>query len=350
MSKPMYFTADMSKYASYKTEPLDIIMPDYCVAAIYRIFEVADVNTKMMAERMIKFLNSNADTHGYRNFDAKNLDKLPEIAQKDINNIHVSYTRDLFKGAPCHFKERDLKLSDVKKVTFKSVDSLTDSTTQILYAPINNTVKFEKVQKYIAAIIEYASNHDITFTKKPLTIHNYRASRETLSALEGYKGFVSQELLLKGFKKFEKQLSSIVAEFKKTDVDFKSLVQKEWTGSLDDEEVFNYGKAFYIIAVDGKNAEGFVGMKSVYNRGNSNSYTYTLVKDIKNASLFTEGAKYNLYYGLTEKDRLYVDIEFKPLVSPKSELGNKLSTFIEKNKIAPMVSEAAPVVKRTNKL
>lgn len=113
--------------------------------------------------------------------------------------------------------------------------------------------------------------------------------------------------------------------------DYSNYKLEDWTGNLKDEVLAN-NDAYYIIAncygYGGKGEEGFVD-KKVYNAKNSNSYTFELVKDIRNAVLFNENSLLNIgYYDIL--DKVYISSSFKINKNPpKSNLGKVLNTYLE---------------------
>ncbi len=407
--KELYFTKDLTQYVSYKKTELNVEVPvdvRICIAGIYGLEGVPEelkkacinfltlVNTlgENFYRNMESVIDKNNIKESFKNYDIENLNgenfssiSLLDAIEKTYANTpdnllhHISFrgidyrareslsrqTRfQILKDKNWQFEllfsERQISGSKIKYPILVDTKDLTDTSDKIVYEAFANAPKFKKAVDSLDKIIAYLKSIDkndkklidkILFKNYIVTPHySLRESKYQNSHFS-----ISWEAFLEQALKVREETANLYELLKKKDIDFTQFLKKKWTGSLDEEEEFHFGKAFYIIG-SGKGGQGFVGLKGIYNRGHSNSYTMTIVRDLKNAMLFTEGATYNLGYEIKEEDRLYVDMEFQHLSSQKSQLAQKLASYIDKNKIKAVLPEVdtkieeTPVKPKSNKL
>lgn len=229
----------------------------------------------------------------------------------------------------------------------RPVSELKDDTQKILYDKVEQHKKLIQTTDSFERVVKWLKNNpthlnQVTPRSLGLTLHTYKVNAKATQLTKWLSDnkelannfFIQPQLLIQELESINAHLVKISQQLQQSTVNYDDYIKKRWTGSMEDESAFDTGRSFYIIASDSSgDKQGFVGLKSVYNRGNSNCYTYSIVRDIKNAILFTDGAQYELGYGINETERLYVAMKFEYLNERKSKLAQKVGSYIEKNRL-----------------
>lgn len=231
---------------------------------------------------------------------------------------------------------------DIKVVSEKDISELTDNTKGLVTTKISNK-SLLKLKESVNNINNYINNNDFKLLKVVkivnqilVDIDKHTYSKDIILGCTS----LNKEYIKKEFNEFNDNINKSIDNILSKEFDYSNYKLEDWTGNLKDEVLAN-NDAYYIIAKSsygGKGEEGFVGLKKVYNAKNSNSYTFELVKDIRNAVLFNENSLLNIgYYDIL--DKVYISSSLKSIKSPKSNLGKVLNTYLEKQIITEKLKE-----------
>lgn len=211
----------------------------------------------------------------------------------------------------------------VKIARITDMAEMTDNTAYLVTKKFSNK-KFSKIPPLLDCVEQYIAKNDF----KQLNYLKVCYEKGGIAALTHYKN----EHVIDQFKVMSNKLKECIKEILEAEIDFAPFIEHDWNGNLEDESVIDNKKSYYIIATNkwGKEKdEGFIGLKSVYNRGNSNSYTFTIVKDLKNALLFTDDNIYDIGY-FEILDKMYISGDVLKIENPKSKLGERINIFVDK--------------------
>lgn len=221
---------------------------------------------------------------------------------------------------------------NVKLARVTDISKLTDNTGCLVTKKFSNK-KFNKIITFLDCVEKYIETHDF----KQLNYLKVGNAKCSIMALTHYKN----EVVIQKFKDISKELKVHFNKILQREIDFSRFIEHTWNGNLESENVIDNKKSYYIIAREkyGKNSEdeGFIGLKSVYNRSHSNSYTFTVVKDLKNALLFTDDNIYDIGY-FEVLDKMYIAGDALKIENAKSKLAQRINVFLEKKSMTDSLS------------
>lgn len=231
-----------------------------------------------------------------------------------------------------------LPIESFKETSIVAQSKLTNKTYEKYLEIFESIKKYAETTKFKYEDLPYAFSY--AYDNK-----NYQFKKTNVISL-----FVTKKSIIS-------QIDSIIEKIKNnikllneydSEVNYNDYVCKDFTDYLlkkTDDIILDKKDLFYVVAVDkyGKNKkEGLVSVKSVYNRGNSNSFTTTITYDFEKATPFND-FMFKLMcdnYTLDIKGKLYIENKiFKTEELSTSDFIQKLSTKIEKKDLTEMYSK-----------
>lgn len=221
-----------------------------------------------------------------------------------------------------------LNLGDVKIAYKTSMKDMTDNTAYLVNKKFSNK-RLQKVVQELEIVGKYIEKNNFEQFRYLKVYCVDEGKKNKLIGLTCFKNSVLIENFNVFFAEVKKHVDIILAK----EFDFSDYNENTWDGNLSDESSIENKKSFYIIAQDYQKKTGFIGLSKVYNPKNSSSYTFSIVKDIKNALLFTDDHIYDIGY-FTVLDKLYLASEVLKIDEPKSELGKTINIYLEKKSLS----------------
>lgn len=248
-------------------------------------------------------------------------------AMKCKDSTYNPSTQRYFKGDSYKSFEGSSKeiyfSSALPQIEVKSIDTITEtSPTKVI--PVT---KLKLLKNFSSLAHDFLRKFDARNISADVVVNQCNWYYQKTSS---YKTSLSLEEVATQFKKF-------VTEFDRTvtcaNIEFDDYTLGPYEIQQKTSDYSDNSDAFYIIAKDDEDVEGFLCLNRTQHSGDQ-LYRYAITKNIKKALIFKEIP--DMYFTLMGRVRLKINYDF--VETPKGTLAQEVDTHIQKEKLQKTIT------------